>query len=61
MDLKELIQNHIIPGGWHHDFLVENEQEPKLFFLYRPGHYDVLYKRDGNVDEPRPSQQSGQQ
>uniref|UniRef100_A0A914VRS8 Ubiquitin thioesterase n=1 Tax=Plectus sambesii TaxID=2011161 RepID=A0A914VRS8_9BILA len=29
-------------GGWHHDFSV-NDQSPKLFFLYRPGHYDVLY------------------
>jgi Peptidase C65 Otubain len=31
-------------GGWHHDFLVDGEPEPKLFFLYRPGHYDILYK-----------------
>lgn len=31
-------------GGWHHDFLVDGVQEPKLFFLYRPGHYDILVK-----------------
>uniref|UniRef100_A0A914HD81 Ubiquitin thioesterase n=1 Tax=Globodera rostochiensis TaxID=31243 RepID=A0A914HD81_GLORO len=33
-------------GGWHHDFLVEGDQQPKLFFLYRPGHYDILYRRE---------------
>ncbi|KAL3085152.1 hypothetical protein niasHS_010221 [Heterodera schachtii] len=32
-------------GGWHHDFLVEGDNQPKLFFLYRPGHYDILYRR----------------
>ena len=33
-------------GGWHHDFLVDGSPEPKLFFLYKPGHYDILYRRD---------------
>ncbi|KAI6213586.1 hypothetical protein M3Y94_00167400 [Aphelenchoides besseyi] len=27
-------------GGWQHDI---GDGEPKLHFLYRPGHYDVLY------------------
>ncbi|KAI6189877.1 Ubiquitin thioesterase [Aphelenchoides bicaudatus] len=30
-------------GGWHHDF--PEDREPQLFFLYRPGHYDILYKK----------------
>uniref|UniRef100_A0A915CV49 ubiquitinyl hydrolase 1 n=1 Tax=Ditylenchus dipsaci TaxID=166011 RepID=A0A915CV49_9BILA len=34
-------------GGWHHDFtpdfVAEGSDAPKLFFLYRPGHYDILY------------------
>ncbi|KAF1593402.1 UNVERIFIED_CONTAM: Ubiquitin thioesterase otubain-like, partial [Eudyptes robustus] len=28
-------------GGWHHD--LPEDSTPVLFFLYRPGHYDVLY------------------
>uniref|UniRef100_A0A9J2PLZ8 ubiquitinyl hydrolase 1 n=1 Tax=Ascaris lumbricoides TaxID=6252 RepID=A0A9J2PLZ8_ASCLU len=31
-------------GGRHYDFIVEG-RPPRLFFLYRPGHYDVLYKK----------------
>ncbi|KAI1723272.1 peptidase c65 otubain domain-containing protein [Ditylenchus destructor] len=30
-------------GGWHHDFGTDESNTPKLFFLYRPGHYDILY------------------
>ena len=29
-------------GGWHHDV---GEGEPQLFFLYRIGHYDILYPK----------------
>ncbi|KAI6229749.1 Ubiquitin thioesterase [Aphelenchoides fujianensis] len=29
-------------GGWHHDV---GEGAPQMFFLYRPGHYDVLYAK----------------
>ncbi len=46
-------------GGWHHDFCADvasgsgsggagDSAEPKLFFLYRPGHYDILYKPDSD-------------
>ncbi|KAH7700003.1 Protein OTUB-1 [Aphelenchoides avenae] len=31
-------------GGWHYDISADSSA-PKLFFLYRPGHYDLLYKR----------------
>ena len=31
-------------GGYHHDFIVK-EKPPQLYFLYRPGHYDILYPR----------------
>ena len=31
-------------GGWHHDF--PEDREPQLFFLYRPGHYDILYLKN---------------
>ncbi|VDK50882.1 unnamed protein product [Anisakis simplex] len=30
-------------GGRHYDFVVDSSP-PRLFFLYRPGHYDILYK-----------------
>jgi len=33
-------------GGWHHDFSVEGQSGPLLWFLYRPGHYDILYPAD---------------
>uniref|UniRef100_A0A183CYK3 OTU domain-containing protein n=1 Tax=Gongylonema pulchrum TaxID=637853 RepID=A0A183CYK3_9BILA len=29
--------------GWFYDFIVE-KKPPRHFFLYRPGHYDILYK-----------------
>jgi len=32
-------------GGWHHDFTLEEGQEPAIYFLYRPGHYDILYPK----------------
>ncbi|VDD93721.1 unnamed protein product [Enterobius vermicularis] len=32
-------------GGYHHDFIF-HERPPRLYFLYRPGHYDILYIRD---------------
>jgi ubiquitin thioesterase protein OTUB1 len=32
-------------GGWHHDFSADGS-EPKLYMLFRPGHYDLLYKKD---------------
>jgi len=32
-------------GGWHHDIIPKPDEEPKLHFLYRPGHYDILYKK----------------
>jgi len=34
------------PGnGSHHDFgLNESITDPEIFFLYRPGHYDILYR-----------------
>lgn len=34
-------------GEWHHDFFpftVEGDVNPELSFLYRPGHYDILYR-----------------
>lgn len=31
--------------GYHHDFIVQN-RPVRLFFLYRPGHYDILYQRE---------------
>uniref|UniRef100_A0A8R1Y1H9 Ubiquitin thioesterase n=1 Tax=Onchocerca volvulus TaxID=6282 RepID=A0A8R1Y1H9_ONCVO len=30
--------------GWFYDFIV-NRELPKHFFLYRPGHYDIIYKK----------------
>lgn len=30
-------------GGWYYD-LPEGEA-PKMFFLYRPGHYELVYER----------------
>lgn len=30
--------------GWYYDFIVGNKP-PQHYFLYRPGHYDVLYKK----------------
>jgi len=36
-------------GGWRHDFIVDGNEEPKLFFLYRPGHYDILYLSDSTT------------
>jgi ubiquitin thioesterase protein OTUB1 len=32
-------------GGWHHDFCAD-DSEPKLYMLFRPGHYDLLYKKN---------------
>lgn len=32
-------------GGYHHDFIF-HEKPPQLYFLYRPGHYDILYVRN---------------
>uniref|UniRef100_A0A7E4ZVP9 ubiquitinyl hydrolase 1 n=1 Tax=Panagrellus redivivus TaxID=6233 RepID=A0A7E4ZVP9_PANRE len=33
-------------GGWHHDILADNVTgEPKLILLFRPGHYDLLYRK----------------
>lgn len=29
----------------HHDF-PEDGGKPHVFLLYRPGHYDILYRRD---------------
>ncbi|EJW80729.1 hypothetical protein WUBG_08361, partial [Wuchereria bancrofti] len=29
--------------GWFYDFLVDKKL-PRHFFLYRPGHYDIIYK-----------------
>lgn len=31
------------PTVFSHDF-PENEADPEIFMLYRPGHYDILYK-----------------
>uniref|UniRef100_A0A914CYD0 Ubiquitin thioesterase n=1 Tax=Acrobeloides nanus TaxID=290746 RepID=A0A914CYD0_9BILA len=36
-------------GEWHHDFYPQTSAPnavPVLYFLYRPGHYDILYKRE---------------
>ena len=39
MDLSEAPS-----GRWFHDFIVPGlDPAPKIFFLYRPGHYDILY------------------
>ena len=27
-----------------HDFNVDGDKEPLVHLLYRPGHYDILYK-----------------
>uniref|UniRef100_A0A0N5AAR6 Ubiquitin thioesterase n=1 Tax=Syphacia muris TaxID=451379 RepID=A0A0N5AAR6_9BILA len=32
-------------GGYHHDFISHNIP-PRLYFLYRPEHYDILYIRN---------------
>lgn len=32
-------------GGWHHDFSAD-DKPPVLFMLFRPGHYDLLYKKE---------------
>ncbi|VDN54587.1 unnamed protein product [Dracunculus medinensis] len=41
----EYIDCSSVPGGSSfHDFLCDST-EPQLFFLYRPGHYDILYKK----------------
>lgn len=36
-------------GGWHHDFLIDGETQPKLWFIYRPGHYDILYTKEQSL------------
>jgi len=41
--IEYMDQTEAPAGGWNHDF-VEEGQEPKLFFLYRHDHYDILYK-----------------
>jgi len=33
-------------GGWHHDFTLHQGQKPTIHFLYRPGHYDILYPKE---------------
>jgi ubiquitin thioesterase protein OTUB1 len=33
-------------GGWHHDFTLHDGQKPTISFLYRPGHYDILYPEE---------------
>jgi len=32
-------------GGWHHDFGGDESRPILMFFLYRPGHYDILYRQ----------------
>ncbi|GMR56773.1 hypothetical protein PMAYCL1PPCAC_26968, partial [Pristionchus mayeri] len=34
-------------GGWHYEFPEASEQPfpPRIHLLYRPGHYDVIYKK----------------
>lgn len=41
--IQYMDQSQAPNGGWHHD--VPEDATPKLFFLYRPGHYDILYPR----------------
>lgn len=41
--IEYMDQSQAPNGGWHHDF--PEDREPQLFFLYRPGHYDILYKK----------------
>ncbi|CAD6186693.1 unnamed protein product [Caenorhabditis auriculariae] len=33
-------------GGWHYDFPPEQAEAPKIVLLYRPGHYDLIYRKD---------------
>ncbi|CAB02772.1 Ubiquitin thioesterase otubain-like [Caenorhabditis elegans] len=34
-------------GGWHYDIPSDDQQiAPEITLLYRPGHYDVIYKKD---------------
>jgi ubiquitin thioesterase protein OTUB1 len=42
--IEYMDQSQAPNGGWHHD-VSPDDAPPQLFFLYRPGHYDVLYKR----------------
>ncbi|CAI4223067.1 unnamed protein product [Auanema sp. JU1783] len=32
-------------GGWHYDFPPDKEDDPQITLLYRPGHYDLIYKK----------------
>lgn len=43
----EYMDQSLSPGNMtHHDFnLGDNKKEAEIFFLYRPGHYDILYKK----------------
>lgn len=50
--IEYMDQSQAPSGGWHHDFLVEGDNQPKLFFLYRPGHYDILYRSDSTELHP---------
>lgn len=37
-------------GGWHYDIPSEVPIEPEITLLYRPGHYDLIYKKS-SVDQ----------
>uniref|UniRef100_A0A0N4Z0Z5 ubiquitinyl hydrolase 1 n=1 Tax=Parastrongyloides trichosuri TaxID=131310 RepID=A0A0N4Z0Z5_PARTI len=41
--IEYMDQSHSPEGGIHYD-ICGTDGEPFLFFLYRPGHYDILYK-----------------
>src|SRR4051812_21548436 len=38
-------------GRWSYDLQMDGVGEPRLFFLYRPGHYDILYKPSNSIDD----------
>uniref|UniRef100_A0A0K0EZT6 ubiquitinyl hydrolase 1 n=1 Tax=Strongyloides venezuelensis TaxID=75913 RepID=A0A0K0EZT6_STRVS len=44
--IEYMDQSHSPEGGIHYDICGSDSpnSEPFLFFLYRPGHYDILYK-----------------